>query len=291
MKVRTFEPSASPFKTLYVDVTHRCQMNCSNCYLPNRTIPDMDASLLYACIKQLPHKTDLRLIGGEPTLRSDLPEIVREIKRLGHRPMLITNGLRLAERPYAAKLKGSGLDYAQLSMNGFQYDSIYKLTDQMSCADKKMAALMNCESVDIRASISCILIRGVNTHLMGEIIEFAQRLKKPARINFRNIGSIGRNMSKEHAPLTLLEMTELLAQSIGRSPEEVMSHRTVDNQIRIPIIKGARRSQQIILKITDWSIFAADQIVDPKANARGRITQDFKVAPSFEHIKENEFGY
>ncbi len=137
MKVRAFEPSMSPFKTLYVDITHRCQMNCSNCYLPNRTIPDMDVSRLYDCLKLLPHKTDLRLIGGEPTLRSDLPEIICEIKRLGHRPMLITNGLRLADAQYTAQLKKSGLDYAQLSMNGFRYDSIYLQTDQMACAEKK----------------------------------------------------------------------------------------------------------------------------------------------------------
>jgi molybdenum cofactor biosynthesis enzyme MoaA len=176
-------------------------------------------------------------------------------------------------------------------MNGFRYDSIYLQTDQMACAEKKMAALANCESIGISTSISCILIRDMNTHLVSEIIDFAHGLKKPARINFRNIGSVGRNLSQERAPLSLDEMAVLLAQKIGRSTEDVLSHKAADNQIRIPILDGARRSQQIILKITDWSIFAADKVFDPKSGIRGRITQDFKVAPAFEHIKENEFGY
>ena len=44
------------------------------------------------------------------------------------------------------------------------------------------------------------------------------------------------------------------------------------------------------IKITDWSPEDSD-FPDPGNNRRGRLTQDFKLAPFFEHVKkyENQF--
>ena len=49
-----------------------------------------------------------------------------------------------------------------------------------------------------------------------------------------------------------------------------------------------RKTQWI--KITNWSPDDSD-IPDPDSKRRGRITQDFKIAPFFEHVAMNEFGY
>jgi len=40
---RSFPPEQSPYDIVMVDVTHRCNMTCANCYLPNRVLPDIDA--------------------------------------------------------------------------------------------------------------------------------------------------------------------------------------------------------------------------------------------------------
>ena len=48
MKYITLEPEDSIFDVLVADITHRCNMECANCYIPNREIPDMDISKLYA---------------------------------------------------------------------------------------------------------------------------------------------------------------------------------------------------------------------------------------------------
>ena len=44
------EPENNTFSDVVIDVTHRCNMNCKNCYIPNRDVPDMDMEL---CLKQL----------------------------------------------------------------------------------------------------------------------------------------------------------------------------------------------------------------------------------------------
>ena len=53
---------------------------------------------------------------------------------------------------------------------------------------------------------------------------------------------------------------------------------------------GLMYKSGIWIKLTNWD---ADGKTAPLLNSerRGRITQDFKVAPFFEHVKENEFEY
>lgn len=251
----------------------------------------MNTAPLYEILRRLPNKTDLRLVGGEPTLRDDLPEIINSIVNLGHRPILITNGLRLADLSFSQSLKDARLRYIQLSMNGFKYDDIYRKIDNMACADLKLKAVENCRAVGIEASLSCILVRGINTHLVSEFIDFAESHAKPARINFRNVGAIGRNMSGKVESLTMKEMVDLVAEKTGLSSQAILKCKTADNQIRLLSKPKTRYSQQVIVKLTDWSVFQADSVADPKALVRGRVTQDFKLASHFEHVKENEFGY
>jgi len=45
--MKTLNPEENTFNLLMVDLTHRCNMECANCYLPNRDIPDMDVDKLY----------------------------------------------------------------------------------------------------------------------------------------------------------------------------------------------------------------------------------------------------
>ena len=60
------EPEASNFYTIGIDVTHRCNMNCANCYSPIRTIPDIDQQGLVNFFKRLGRKTEIRFTGVSP---------------------------------------------------------------------------------------------------------------------------------------------------------------------------------------------------------------------------------
>ena len=41
-----YTPEECPYETVVADITHRCNMACRNCYIPNRTIPDLDSAWL-----------------------------------------------------------------------------------------------------------------------------------------------------------------------------------------------------------------------------------------------------
>jgi len=55
--------------------------------------------------------------GGEPTLRPDLPELIREAESLGQVTGLITDGLRLSQTAYLHELLQSGLDHLMIILD------------------------------------------------------------------------------------------------------------------------------------------------------------------------------
>ena len=137
------EPENNTFQDVIIDVTHRCNMSCKNCYIPNREVPDMDMEKMLEAISKFPKRTMIRIIGAEPTMRKDLAEMITRIKQTGNRCTLLTNGLRLANDKYVKKLKQHGLRHCYLSMNGADNDDWYEAIDELRCATKKVQALTN----------------------------------------------------------------------------------------------------------------------------------------------------
>ena len=145
-----YEPENNPFKNVYCDIVHRCNMECANCYLPNRDLPDLPKDKLIDFLKKVGKPTEFRFIGGEPTLHKDLPELIEVATSLGHRTTIATNGLRTSSFNYLSKLKNAGLKTVYLSMTGWDNDDIYKITDKMKCATKKDGNSSKCIKIKIK---------------------------------------------------------------------------------------------------------------------------------------------
>jgi molybdenum cofactor biosynthesis enzyme MoaA len=280
------EPEQSTFYTIGVDVTHRCNMECSNCYSPVRTIPDVAKEDLIRFFSRLGQKTEIRLTGGEPTLRSDLPELIRAINDLGHRAAIMTNGLRLADRAYAQLLFDAGLKFVAISVNGADDDVVYKKTDGVACAEKKMKALANLADIGYFLNLNCILVKNVNEHVPARLNQILRDLKVNGVIRFRNIGKLGRFMQQDN--FTFDEMIQLVTSAFGVDPKLAEESRTVngyeeEHNVLFPV-DPKRKLSTTWIKITDWRP-TENSIPDPNSARRGRMTKDFKVAPFFEHAK------
>lgn len=287
------EPEDNIFYSVVADVTHRCNMECSNCYIPNRSIKDMDATKLIDCIKKFPRRCEIRLIGAEPTMRKDLPEIIKQIRDTGHRPVMMTNGLKLANITYAKKLYDSGLKTINISMNGGDDDSIYEITDQLKCAEKKLQALKNCVELGYFININCIIMKGVNDYVPLKLFNIVKDLGSNAVIRFRNVGQIGRYTLEHNDNYQFKELIQLVGNQVGKTYEEIIKYNIINgytekNNVLFPI-DSKNYIKSIWIKITNWS--PENDIPDPGSIRRGRITQNFKIAPFFEHVKLNEFEY
>lgn len=106
------------------NVTSRCNLRCRHCYRDSLlTIKIQEAELsdekcitLAAEIKEL-NPPIVLLSGGEPLLRGNIFDIVRECKGLGLRVGFSTNGT-LIDRAMAEKIRQSGVDYVGVSIDG-----------------------------------------------------------------------------------------------------------------------------------------------------------------------------
>ena len=100
-----------------LELTRRCNLRCPVCFASAGEDAGEDLSLeeigrQYDWLMAHGGPFNIQLSGGEPTMRDDLPEIIRLGREKGFTFFqLNTNGLRLAaEADYARKLKAAGLN-------------------------------------------------------------------------------------------------------------------------------------------------------------------------------------
>jgi len=288
------EPKDNHFYSIFVDITHRCNMECANCYVPIRTVPDLDINKFYEVLEQLPGKAEIRLIGGEPTVRTDLVDIVAKVKQLGHRPTMMTNGLMLARPGYARELADAGMRSIYISMNGANNDDIYEVMDGARCADRKMRGWQECHDVRMNVNIGAILQKGTNDMVPQRLLELSNQIGGGHILRFRNVGQVGRFALDKHKNWTWDQMVDLVCGQYGIDNEWARAHNSINgfkekNVIFFPMDE-TKKMRSTWVKITDWSPVNSN-FPDPGSNRRGRLTPDFKLAPFFEHVKLNENIY
>lgn len=124
---------SSPYR-MDLALTYRCNNACPHCYNARaRSYPEMSTSRWKETIDRtwslnIPHVV---FTGGEPTLRKDLPELIRHAESLGQITGLNTNGRRLADPAYVQELAAAGLDHVQITLESH----LPKIHDQMVAAN------------------------------------------------------------------------------------------------------------------------------------------------------------
>lgn len=143
-----------------LDVTQRCNLACPVCFASagGTAKPDPSADEIVGwCRKliELGGPFNLHLSGGEPTVRRDLPEIIRRVRALGFSSIqLNTNGVRLAlDGDYAHELKDAGLTCVFLQFDGVS-DDVYQTIRGRPLLETKLEAIANCG----RAQMGVVLV-------------------------------------------------------------------------------------------------------------------------------------
>ncbi len=268
-----FRPEDSPFTTLFADITHRCNMACRNCYIPVRDLPDLPADWLYDILARLPRRTRIRLVGAEPTMREDLPEIIAEVRRLGHLPVILSNGLKLGRASYVARLKAAGLGTAYLSMNGGLRDDLYEEIDELACADRKLQALDNLLAHKLHVTVGYIIVPGSNDGHLAQFLPWL--IERGVRdVHLRSVGQVG-NFIPE-ASLSLDQLETVMRASLPAAAPDPQLLRAYGSSRDFRIGK-------VNVQLTEWPELGSLE--------RGRIAPDGWLEPMFESIVANAGSY
>lgn len=296
-------PEENTFVDVLADITHKCNMTCKNCYIPNRDIPDMDLEKFKDFMQRLAGKAFIRIIGAEPTMNPNCADYIRAVyeAKNGHSCSIVTNGLRLSHKTYLDSLMQAGLRHVGISMNGVDNDDWYEAIDEMRCATKKVQALRNCVERKMQINVSTIIIPEINREAPAALKEMIEREKiRNIMLRIKNVGQIGRYQKESDDNAKLDDLVKLCAEQFEISEDYIWSHHgqpyynkfVEKNSILFPLREGSKLfNRGRWVKITNWDSDNESGIPDPNSKRRGRITEDFTIAPMYEHVKMNEGGY
>jgi cyclic pyranopterin phosphate synthase len=172
-----------------ISVTDRCNFRCVYCmpeegmtWLKRESILSFDEIERIARVAVSLGVDEIRLTGGEPTLRPDLPELVARVSRLPVRSLsLTTNGFLL--RSMARPLAEAGLKRINVSLDTLQHDRFHQIARRHGL-DEVLAGL---EELERHPSITPIKVNVVamRDFTEAEVVAFAQLARrKPYVIRF-----------------------------------------------------------------------------------------------------------
>jgi cyclic pyranopterin phosphate synthase len=185
-----------PLRSLRLSVTDRCNMRCRYCmpedeyiWLPRSSILSFEESdRLVGVLAGLGIRR-VRLTGGEPLLRRNLPALV---SLLAARPILddlalTTNGILLAES--AVALRQAGLARVTVSLDTLRAERLRafarsnRLDDVLTGIDAAAAAGFR----DLKLNV--VVIRGFNDDELTDLIEFGR--SRGAEVRFIEYMDVG----------------------------------------------------------------------------------------------------
>jgi cyclic pyranopterin phosphate synthase len=169
-----------PLRNLRLSVTDRCNLRCSYCmpepdyvWLPREDILQFEEIETLVDIFSGLGVDKVRLTGGEPLLRRDLPTLIRRLAdRAAIRDLaMTTNGVLLASQAHA--LRAAGLHRLTVSLDTLRPDRFRNLT-RFDELDRVLAGIAAAAPLFPGLKLDTVAIRGVNDDELVDLIEFAR---------------------------------------------------------------------------------------------------------------------
>lgn len=194
---------------LIVDLTNRCNMMCSPCfmdanaasYVHELSMEQVETLFRNAASFRPQREINVLFSGGEPTLSPIFFEALRHAKSMGfHRLHVATNGLRFAESlDFAVQAKAAGLHAVYLQCDGVS-DEKNQHRGLGNYMEVKLKALENIAASGMRTTLQVTVVNGLNNDGIGELVRFAvQNIDKIHGLLFQPVMFTGRdeNISTE----------------------------------------------------------------------------------------------
>ncbi len=195
-----------------MSVTDRCNLRCQYCmpeeeyaWLPREDLLSFEEIVRAVDVFAGLGVDKVRLTGGEPLLRRNLPDLVRllaadtRVKDLA----LTTNGVLLAEQ--AESLRAAGLTRVTVSLDTLladRFEALTRLTSHARVLDGIEASARLFDTV----KIDSVIMRRVNDDELVPLVEFARARRAEVRfIEYMDVGGATR-----WSPDSVMSGTEIL---------------------------------------------------------------------------------
>jgi cyclic pyranopterin phosphate synthase len=177
-KMRIVDSFGRPHSYLRISLTDRCNLRCFYCMpedgvelieKPNIMTTDEIVSISKSFI-DLGVDT-IRLTGGEPLIRKDFEQLVRELARLGVTLKLTTNGILLDR--YFGLFREIGLKNINISLDSLdKARSVF--INKRDYFDRIMSNIQKAIDEGLMVKLNIVLIKGVNDSEIPDFIELTR---------------------------------------------------------------------------------------------------------------------
>ena len=211
-----------PLGSLRLSVTDRCNLRCHYCmpedeylWLPREDVLTFEEISRLADLFGELGVDRLRLTGGEPLLRRDLPSL---IAALAGKPWvrdlaLTTNGVLLSD--VVGDLKRAGLGRLTVSLDTLQADRFKKLTrsDALNDVLGGIEAAREAGFTDLK--LDTVVMRGTNEDELIPLVEYAKDVQAEIRfIEYMDVG--GATAWRPERVVSRREMLRRLSERYGQ---------------------------------------------------------------------------
>lgn len=205
-----------------LEITNRCNLLCPVCFASAKENPAPDPSLeeigkWYDTLMRCGGPFNIQLSGGEPSLRDDIPNIIRLGREKGFTFFqLNTNGLRLAEESaYARLLQKSGLNCVFLQFDAMGEEPYMALRGR-KLLKTKLQAIKNCIDAGLGIVLVPTLVPGLNDKEIGPIIRFAiENMPYIRGVHFQPVSYFGRYGERKNGRLTIPDVLRGIEEQTG----------------------------------------------------------------------------
>jgi cyclic pyranopterin phosphate synthase len=185
-----------PLRSLRLSVTDRCNLRCQYCmpeqeyvWLPRESLLSFEETTAVVEAFTALGVDRLRITGGEPLLRRDLPVLIESLAARSAIAdlALTTNGVLLARQ--ATELRAAGLHRVTVSLDTLDRERFRTLTrsDELQSVLQGIDAAASAGFVSLK--LDTVVIRGVNDDELIALLEYAKR--KGAELRFIEYMDVG----------------------------------------------------------------------------------------------------
>jgi cyclic pyranopterin phosphate synthase len=225
------DATGRPLRDLRISVTDRCNFRCLYCmpgdvrgekyrFLPRREILSFEEIERLVRLLVSLGATKLRVTGGEPLIRHQLPALIERLARIEEVEdlALTTNGHLLAD--LAGRLKEAGLRRVTVSLDSVDEKVFKRITGRKFGPDRVLAGIDAAQRVGLSPiKINCVVQRGVNDHF---IVDLARRFRGTGHIlrfiEFMDVGT--RNAWDLGKVVTAAEIVERIDAEFPLAPAD-----------------------------------------------------------------------
>ena len=219
-----------PLRDLRISVTDRCNFRCSYCmpreafgsahrFLPRAELLSFEEIYRTARLFTELGVRKLRLTGGEPLLRAELPSLVERLARLPDIDLaLTTNGSQL--EGMARPLRDAGLGRVTVSLDSLDPAVFQKMSDTDVSVNQVLRGIEAAAHAGLSPiKVNAVVQRGVND---AGVIALARRFKgTPVIVRFIEFMDVGAtNRWQASAVVPAAELVQRISAELPLSPVE-----------------------------------------------------------------------